>query len=703
MNKLYNQLNENFQNQIDSVISHIQTLNLEKEILHQFYEYTLHDLNHFNQVAENAGKIVEGENLSQEEIFCLLACCYSHDLGMAHTDAQQKFNITEVDEIRKLHATLSRIYIFDNLRSCIPDEEYREAVGKISEGHGRWDWESPYFNSISGKSGDIRVRYLLCVLSLADLLDIRNNRKNPNSFQSVEHLLNGSISSRISIIHWLKHYYSKLPDIRNNGGTIEITLKADVGTMGLGTNQLHKRVPLIQELIQGEILKVINHDTFRKVASRFFKVKLIPSASKWPCFVHLTESHKMEFPEDLVEDVLKLGFLYPKSLELKTYDEYKSYSPNSFFSKSDLQISYSERPASIIPTWIAKMKDDINKGTHDDNWDIVLWCTDFYVRDIEDKFHTKTLEDIVSRTYSILEAAELIKSGIFKKVYIEASELSLSTATATRYAAKQAYKFGGSDFEQRSLSGGKIELLSSYQRELYGRYWNNVSQKLGLKINSDQFRDYVTSDFAYNCSIIPIFKVASELHKFRIEEKNAETKKELDQRLSLLKPLVELNTSLLNVIKGNSVTICDLEEKDIADLKVFEKTSFKYPWAFKTKTQKSLFDKNSKNLIIRSSTNIVGYLFSKIIDDDICYIRKMTIHPFFRRRGLARKLMNTIFEKEKVTNGFALHVRKSNRSAISLYKEMGFKILDEIENHFKKTGITKDDKTALYMVKSTKV
>jgi len=57
------------------------------------------------------------------------------------------------------------------------------------------------------------------------------------------------------------------------------------------------------------------------------------------------------------------------------------------------------------------------------------------------------------------------------------------------------------------------------------------------------------------------------------------------------------------------------------------------------------------------------------------YIRRVVIHPDYRRHGVARRLMQALiaFAREQNLSFLDLHVFEQNLPAIRLYKSLGFK------------------------------
>ena len=65
-------------------------------------------------------------------------------------------------------------------------------------------------------------------------------------------------------------------------------------------------------------------------------------------------------------------------------------------------------------------------------------------------------------------------------------------------------------------------------------------------------------------------------------------------------------------------------------------------------------------------------------------ILNIATHPEYRRRGLGRKIMDTIFAHAKA-NGIAfitLEVRESNEAAISLYQSLGFYNVGRLKGYY---------------------
>lgn len=68
---------------------------------------------------------------------------------------------------------------------------------------------------------------------------------------------------------------------------------------------------------------------------------------------------------------------------------------------------------------------------------------------------------------------------------------------------------------------------------------------------------------------------------------------------------------------------------------------------------------------------VVGYLAFEQIADEGCII-ELAVHPGYRRRGIAHKLVKNMLDSSAGLGAVFLEVRESNSEAISLYESLGF-------------------------------
>jgi hypothetical protein len=468
----------------------------EKEIAQQFPTFTHHNMDHFDAVANAAHVLSKKIDLSDEEGFCLTAACYCHDLGMAHTNAQHDYALWNREQLRKWHAKLSAQYVHTLPHDLFPTEGLQDAVARISEAHGRWDWEDVYFDD----AGGIRIRLLSALLSLSDALDLRNGRKNPEHLRNAEELMehaflgdtpaqNPAIAKNpelrhASRVHWLRHYYAFQPGLTMDkaGRTATIQLKARIG---LREKQIDKpvfdeREPLIKEMIQSELVELTEWPKFKRALEGHLTVKLQAAEGAWPSYVECQpDTNKMLFPEQLIEAVYATGLVRPRSLPVDA-GGYERTRIEGLIGPSDIQVSISWLPRFLMHAGDRDAVDDRLMRLAERNWDFVLWPIGPAVAVLRDEAMTGHGEIIEKRFRRVLERLTLIRSGQYKKYYIALDQpLPPQPMAATRHVAKFGLYAGLG--QGAPLRGGFIELGSLAQQSGFETACEVAAQLLGVQ------------------------------------------------------------------------------------------------------------------------------------------------------------------------------------------------------------------------------
>ena len=117
-----------------------------------------------------------------------------------------------------------------------------------------------------------------------------------------------------------------------------------------------------------------------------------------------------------------------------------------------------------------------------------------------------------------------------------------------------------------------------------------------------------------------------------------------------------------------------LEEKDIQRLAELEKELFSDPWPQESFKNELKNRKISFSYVIEHENQIIAYLIAWCYAGEI-HIGNIAVSALFRRKGLAQRLLEHIFQ---VCGGYEeafLEVRESNTAAIALYRKMGFEKL----------------------------
>jgi ribosomal-protein-alanine N-acetyltransferase len=118
-----------------------------------------------------------------------------------------------------------------------------------------------------------------------------------------------------------------------------------------------------------------------------------------------------------------------------------------------------------------------------------------------------------------------------------------------------------------------------------------------------------------------------------------------------------------------------LKLRDLAAIEEIERTSYPTPWS-RSMFAGELAKPSSICLgaIEAEREELVGYLIiSRYVD--AWHVMNIAVAPEYRRRGIARSLMERLFEvtARDARRGYTLEVRVSNEAAIRLYEKLGFK------------------------------
>jgi hypothetical protein len=623
LNLYKNIKSDNYKKSVQNVIEKIAKSSITLEIAQQFNEYTLHDIHHFNQVATNASKISKTQSLSEDESYILLCACYCHDLGMSYTGAQINQAQYNKNIIRKFHATYSKTLIQTEFVDQIEDETHRDIIGIVSEGHGRWDWENKIFDD----QEEIRVRLLVFILSFADVLDLRSERRSPLNIKSADEFIKLELNL-ISKAHWLKHYYSIMPLINVEGNKIYLKLQARIGTNSPDNNltTCDPRYTLIQEMVQSEVINVIEHPTFRKYSNQFCSINIDePELNNFNKVHIIYDMSKFYIPKEFVHPVINY-LIHSKTINIESKASYYLAKIDSFITEDDIQFSYNIRPQSFLP-----MKLKRNIGTKNSSkLDIIFINPDKYFNTIKVKSENGYKQKYIAVKNEIIK----ILNHESNRMYVLVSENEFPTpVTATKFIAKTAIK--GSELK------GRIEIKNSHQLNVYEHFIKKFES-----ITKRKFDENISNDFEYRriISIIPLY-IILDLLKSKIHSIKSP---EFESNINEIGAEAIYNKKVFDSLQKGKIKIKKFEKNHLEELRILEKYNNKAPWKFHNKSTKILFNDSNYNIILLKKNVIIGYLFAKIHSDYI-EVRNMMIHPFLRRCGYASNLMEEVKNKIKIS------------------------------------------------------
>ena len=110
---------------------------------------------------------------------------------------------------------------------------------------------------------------------------------------------------------------------------------------------------------------------------------------------------------------------------------------------------------------------------------------------------------------------------------------------------------------------------------------------------------------------------------------------------------------------------------DFADILSIEKKVFKHPWSKEQLSWELKSQPSAENYVMIVRDNMVGYLFSHVVDDDV-QILNIAIDIPFQHKGYGEQLLSYFLDQFNTDISIHLEVRKSNFPAINLYLKFGF-------------------------------
>jgi len=138
-------------------------------------------------------------------------------------------------------------------------------------------------------------------------------------------------------------------------------------------------------------------------------------------------------------------------------------------------------------------------------------------------------------------------------------------------------------------------------------------------------------------------------------------------------------------LPSDSYYLRKMRKDDIPYVKETENLSFTNPWpeaAFKGEVENPGIS-FPYVIVLKGEERIVGHIIYWQIKEEV-QISNIAVHPDFRGLGIGEKVIRSIMakiKKEGVSYIF-LEVRPSNKTAVALYKKLGFQKLGLRKNYY---------------------
>ena len=120
--------------------------------------------------------------------------------------------------------------------------------------------------------------------------------------------------------------------------------------------------------------------------------------------------------------------------------------------------------------------------------------------------------------------------------------------------------------------------------------------------------------------------------------------------------------------------------EDASDIYDVETACFKTPWSFESIRSDLCLNEYAYYFVAEDDGKLVGFCGVHIVLDE-GHIMNVAVLPEYRGRGIGELLLLTMFSFTNLEY-YTLEVRASNKSAISLYKRLGFVTAGRRPNYY---------------------
>jgi len=127
----------------------------------------------------------------------------------------------------------------------------------------------------------------------------------------------------------------------------------------------------------------------------------------------------------------------------------------------------------------------------------------------------------------------------------------------------------------------------------------------------------------------------------------------------------------------------EMKAEHVPQVAALEKLCFADPWS-EMSIASELQSIWSYWVVAVNDDQVVGYIGSQSSIDETD-IMNVAVHPDWRRRSIAEKLIDALIEelKKRGSHALLLEVRASNAPAIALYEKLGFQQVGRRKNYYR--------------------
>jgi ribosomal-protein-alanine N-acetyltransferase len=136
-----------------------------------------------------------------------------------------------------------------------------------------------------------------------------------------------------------------------------------------------------------------------------------------------------------------------------------------------------------------------------------------------------------------------------------------------------------------------------------------------------------------------------------------------------------------------SLSIERMRSADLSDVLAIERVSFSMPWSRGAFLYEMEQNQVARCWVGRDNGRVVGYICLWEVADEL-HITNVAVHPEARRHGIARSLLDSVFERARAGAAriVLLEVRPSNAEALGLYESFGFRVVGRRQGYYYDTG-----------------